>query len=167
LLCGLHVEIYNHKTCSYACACVRARTPIHVRSGSRTFLGVTCPGYKGFFLLCVFIDCDWNLRPIQEPVFQLQPPNGIENIIFGKLTHLVLYDPLCIVECIIQHYLTVNTLRMETTLPTRQRHILEFLNPYTYIEINLSFLTTYFAPSVLQWVLLNVKLNKTLVYICY
>jgi hypothetical protein len=145
------------------CMSVLACTSIHVRSGSITFLGVPCPGCN-FFLLCVFICCDWNLKRIQEPVFQLQPPNGIENIM-GNLTHLVLYGPLWVVECIIQNYLTVNTLRMETTLPKRQHHILECLNPYAFIEINPLFLTTYSAPSVPQSVLLDVKLNTTL-YIC-
>jgi hypothetical protein len=105
------------------CVCVLAHAPIHIMSGSITFLGVTCPGCKVFFLFlffcflcCVSICCDWNLKQIQEPVFQFQPPNGIENIL-GKLTLLVLYEPLWIVESIIQNYLTVNTLRMETTLP--------------------------------------------------
>ena len=56
-------------------------------------------------------------------------------------------------------------LRMETTLPTRQHHILECLNPYTFTEINLLFLTTHFAPSVPQSVLLDVKLNTTYTYV--
>lgn len=150
------------------CMCVLARVPIHVRSGSITFLGVPCPGCKVFFffflLPCVFICCDWNLKRIQEPVFQLQPPNGIENI-SGKLTHLVLHDPLWVIEYIIQNYLTVNTFRMETTLPTRKHHVLKCLNPYAFIEIKILFLTKYFAPSVPQSVLLDVKLNTTL-YIC-
>jgi len=46
---------------------------------------------------------------------------------------------------------------METTLPTRQLHILEFLNPYTFIEMNLLFLRTYFAPSVPQSMLVDVE----------
>jgi len=139
------------------CVCMLVHAPIHIRYGSITFLGVTCPGCKVFFFLCcVLICCDWNLKWIPEPVFQLQHPNGVENIL-GKLTRFVLYDSLCVVEWIIQNYLTVNTLRMETTLPTRPHHFLECLNPYTFIEMNLLFLTTYFAPCVPQSVLLDVK----------
>jgi hypothetical protein len=40
-------DLQPQNLCVWICMCMH--TPIHLRSGSRNFLGVTCPGCKGFF----------------------------------------------------------------------------------------------------------------------